>query len=90
MSYLLIPVALIYAVFLAVQLRRAGWLRFVTIGAVCAAIPVGHALYIGQSMTPAEAAHALRLGFGAMALCLVGAFLAVLLEYMWSALRGID
>ncbi|MEL7462751.1 MAG: hypothetical protein AAFN79_01695 [Pseudomonadota bacterium] len=90
MSYLVLAVALIYAVFLAVQLRRAGWLRFVTIGLVCAAIPVGHALYLGQSMPPAEAARALRLGFGAMGLCLVGAFLAILLEYMWSAIRGID
>ncbi|MEL6792611.1 MAG: hypothetical protein AAFP78_04105, partial [Pseudomonadota bacterium] len=65
-------------------------LRFVTIGAVCAAIPVGHALYLGQSMAPAEAAHALRLGIGAMWLCLIGAFVAILFEYLWSAIRGID
>ena len=88
MTYLLIPVALIYAAFLAVQLHRAGWMRFLAIGAVCAAVPVGHALVIGMGKPPDVASHALDLGFGAMGLCLIGAFLAVLLEYLWTAVRG--
>lgn len=88
MTYLLIPVALIYAAFLAVQLHRSGWMRFLAIAAVCAAVPVAHALIIGMGRTPEAAAQALDLGLGGMALSLVGAFVAILLDFLWTAIRG--